>query len=429
MQDWRRETVREKHETISENVFDTHIFMMKYVSVSYFLYSDNGESTLYNCFFFSFPYSFCYLGSCYLTYEIAFHTLNAARKYMLPKLEDICRQTIYGDLFSDNVFEIYSYSVAVGDEVLHEYCYDYFTEAPDEVLCAFKSSCFLEITYETLLDMLQKNNTNIDKPWEDTNLGILISDNELFVACHAWAVEECKRQELEPSGPNKRRVLGDCLSLIRFPCMPTSDITEYVLPTGILNEEEKESLLATPSNVAQQMFPSTKQCFFVYIKEEVIECLNGIVNEITITRSTSGKRRRLSSAAYFRVERRSVLSQIWLMPREYEISAGGRQRAKYEVVIKCKNKIKTRQSVVSQVITEGEDPVMLLLDIESFVFKENCEYTLQVHDKGWHSDDSRWEWPEAYFENVYCKMKGLEDFNLSDEQMNQWISGFTIGRL
>ena len=351
---------------------------------------------------------------------------------MLPELEKACRDVVYDYLIPDNVFEIYSYSVTFGDKVLYEYCHDMLRDTPWGVLYAFQTTSFLEITYETLLDMLQKNSSNFDKPWDKTELGVLLSEKELFVACHAWAIEECKRQELEPSGPNKRRVLGDCLSLIRFPCMLTSDIVQVVLPTGIFNEEEKDRLVATPPGNAQQMCPTTKQSFLVYFEQDVKTRIKNSANEIKKMRIPS-KKRLLRNTVEFTAERRMVLSQIWLLPRDYgyEVEQIGRQRAKYEVVIKYNDKIQTRQSVVSQVIGTDDYPVMLLLDLKPFTLEKDGEYILKVHDKGWHDDDDRWDWPKEMYESLLSKMKVDEDadFYFSGLESNQWISGFTINHM
>ena len=350
---------------------------------------------------------------------------------MLPELEKACRDEVEGYLNSDNLFEIYSYSVTFDDKVLYGYCHERLRDAPCGVRYAFKSPCFLEITYETLLDMLQKNSSNFDKPWDKTELGVLISEKELFVACHAWAIEECKRQELEPSGPNKRRVLGDCLFLIRFPCMLPSDIVEVVLPTGILNEEEKTNVLPTLPEKSQLLCPTTKQSFLVYFEWDVETRIKYSANEIKKMRIPS-KKRLLRNTVESTAAQRMVLSQIWLLPRDYGygVEQIGRQRAKYEVVIKCKDKIKSRQSVVSQVIGTDDYPVMLLLDLKPFIFEKEGEYVVKVHDKGWHDDDDRWDWPKEMYESLLSKMKYGEDadfyFTLD---ANQWISGFTISQL
>ena len=377
---------------------------------------------------FLFPSRYCYHGSDDIDWDIALHTLNAARKYMVPQLEKICREVIYDCLDVDTVFEIYTYSVAFGDEILHQYCHKYLRKHPNAVGHAFDMLSEQELTYEALLDMLQRNNRDIVNPWDSDKLGILVSDKDLFVACHEWAIKECKRQDLEPTGPNKRRVLGDCLSLMRFPCMLPSDIVQVVLPTGILNDEEKASLLATPPGNAQPMFPSTKQCFVVHLDHEMAVRIDNAAQEILKPREPS-ELHFLCNTVKFNTCQRYVLSQIWLLPRAYDEE--GPQRAKYTVVIKDMDGRKTKQSVVSQVIGTEDAPVILLLDLEPFICEEDGEYVLKVHDKGWHDNDDRWDWSKEMYENLLSKMKYDEDTYLivTEKDDNESIIGFTISYL
>ena len=348
---------------------------------------------------------------------------------MMPKLEESCRNIIIDDyLYSDTVFEIYAYSLSLGDEILYKECEEFLRYHPVAVPRAFTMLSEQDLTYEALLDMLQRNNRNIVNPWDSDKLGILVSDKDLFVACHAWAIKECKLQELEPSGPNKRRVLGDCLSLMRFPCMLRSDIVEVVLPTGILNEEEKASLLATPPENVQQMFPSTKQCFVVSFGHKMSDCIFHATQQIGKPEDTS-EWHLLNNSIEFTTLRRMVLSQIWLLPRDYD--RVGPHRAKYKVVIKHKDGRKTRQSIVSQVIGTEEYPVVLLLDLEPIILDEKGEYVLKVLDKGWHDDDDRWNWPKESYDSLLSKMKYEEDtyLEVTEDGFIDWIIGFTISYL
>ena len=89
--------------------------------------------------------------------------------------------------------------------------------------------------------MLQLNDTD-DRTLPDEDR-MLASQVELFKACNAWVEAECLRQELEPSGANKREVLGACLFLVSFMTMLPEDIVRIVFPTEILNKDEKCALL------------------------------------------------------------------------------------------------------------------------------------------------------------------------------------------
>ena len=117
----------------------------------------------------------------------------------------------------------------------------YFKDSITKVEDALKSPDFLTIPPSVLLDLL---NININKTKKGkARQGILIADIELFKSCNMWAEAECLRQEKDPSGENRREVLGEGLFCIRFPDMLPADIVRIVAPTGILTLEERVHIL------------------------------------------------------------------------------------------------------------------------------------------------------------------------------------------
>ena len=167
--------------------------------------------------------------------DIALGTMNAAKKYILPLLEERYRNTLITGLAPTNIWEVYTSSIMTPDDELHMACQKYFGSSVTNVDLALKMQDFCTIPNCVLLDMLQLNDSKTDL--------ILLSQIEAFKACNAWAEAECLRQELDPSGQNKRTVLGDCLFLIGFPSMLPKDFVGIVFPTGILNQDERCSLL------------------------------------------------------------------------------------------------------------------------------------------------------------------------------------------
>ena len=157
----------------------------------------------------------------------------------MPILEKACRDIQVSNLSGENIWETYAASFTYPDEELHEACKAHFKDSISKVEDALKSPDFLTIPAAILHDFLQMNTVKDDDG--KTMLGIFIADIELFKACNAWAEAECLRQEKEPSGDNKRKVLGDDL-FICFPDMLPVDIVNFVLPTGILTLEEQVEL-------------------------------------------------------------------------------------------------------------------------------------------------------------------------------------------
>jgi len=65
-----------------------------------------------------------------------------------------------------------------------------------------------------------------------------IKEIELFEAVVAWGKDECKRQELEPTPENLRKVLVNIIPFIRFPIMTTEEVAVSVTSAGILTSEQ-----------------------------------------------------------------------------------------------------------------------------------------------------------------------------------------------
>ena len=346
---------------------------------------------------------------------------------MVLLLEEPCRKILIENLCPETIWEVYTYSITFGDDGLREGCREYFRKKVKPIEEAIESPTFLTIPYEVLLELVQINDSNANQPWDVEKLGILISDKELFSACQKWAVAECKRQELEPTGPNKRKVLRDCFPLIRFPCMLTGDIINLVSPTEMLSEEQKASLLKTPPTV-QHSFLSTMQHFPLEIRFEMDYRLgNAIRTDVRLCCSTSD-RRPARSSVILTPHRRLALSQVWVVPRYYGYGTTGQQRSKFEVVIHAKSKVRNRQTVVSQVIGTKEYPVMSVVELEPFVLDAHCAYTVKVHDKELQDQDPRRTLAKEEYQSLRDKIRFPADVDLeiTDDKTNTWISAMTV---
>lgn len=53
-----------------------------------------------------------------------------------------------------------------------------------------------------------------------------------------WSEAECVRQQLPVTAENQRLVLGDALSLVRFPLMSKEEFTAGPAKSGLLNYSE-----------------------------------------------------------------------------------------------------------------------------------------------------------------------------------------------
>ena len=183
-------------------------------------------------------FRFCYTEDLEGTLKLALPTLYAAKKYIMPVLENKSRDVLINILSSKNIWETYTGSLSFSDDLLIDACRKYFTDSVSKVASALKSPDFLTIPAATLLDFLQINDGKYDR------FGIVIADIEVFKACNAWAEAECLRQGMDPTGENKRKVLGDGLFNIHFPDMLSAHVVNIVSPIGILTCEEQLDLLA-----------------------------------------------------------------------------------------------------------------------------------------------------------------------------------------
>ena len=319
---------------------------------------------------------------------------------------------------------VYTYSVIFGEIQLLEGCREFFRKEVKPIEETLESPSFLTIPYEVLLDLLKINDSNANRPWDLPKLGVLISDKELFSACHKWAVAECKRQEIEPSGLNKRKVLGESFTLIRFPCMLDSDIKNLVLPTDILTEDQKAYLHESSATMEAQTFLSTKQHFPVEIRSE----MKTVANRVVCRRTDSNTEHESQSTLKLTPHKRLELSQIWVVTRYYGRRTLGRQSSRYEVVIISKNHFKNRQSVVSKVIGSFFHPIMSFLDLEPIVLDADCSYTITVHYKERQDHDPRIKLSWKAKDSLHSKIRVPADVDLeiTREKRNAWISALTV---
>ena len=303
---------------------------------------------------------------------MALPTLYAAKKYILPILEEACRDVQIKNLSSANIWETYSTSLAYADNGLHEACKMYFKDSITKVEDALKSPDFLTIPPLTFLDLLQINVNKTEKG--KTPQGILIADIELFKSCNAWAEAECLRQEKDPSGENKREVLGEGLFCIRFPDMLPADIVSIVNPTGILTLEERIHLLDNINGGEKtcRKFPS-KDENIVLVKfdqsgEEVRESSLTTKSEVNF------------STIKVQPQHRLVLSAIIVKPvlqgkGEYEVTITKEHLRDDKTYIKgesaCEG-LSISCTLIESESLEGSTPESKKLQFPYLDLKENC---------------------------------------------------------
>ena len=166
----------------------------------------------------------------YLYYEEAIITednvlciLYNAHKYMMPALARRCIEFARRILDVTNVCQLYESAKLYDESDLQERCRQIIQ---DSMLKVTQQDAFLDITQETLMDMLSFKYLNIPEA-------------DLVQAVTAWAEEECHRRHLELTPGNKRDVLGDVIYSLR---LPTLTLEELENVSDILSSQEVSAI-------------------------------------------------------------------------------------------------------------------------------------------------------------------------------------------
>lgn len=87
-----------------------------------------------------------------MTADLVLPTLYAAKKYMVPKLADMCVQFLEDSLSPDNVGVIYEQSLFYDEKDLVKKCSCFIETRTEDI---FKSSGILEVSRSTLSKILE----------------------------------------------------------------------------------------------------------------------------------------------------------------------------------------------------------------------------------------------------------------------------------
>lgn len=129
-----------------------------------------------------------------------------------------------------NVFRnIKTYRDEMSNPFVYQYCLRLIDNKIDDVLHDEGYESFHEVTVDFLEELLSR-----DFLW--------IDELDLFNAILSWSEAQCKKQSLEVTALNRRKVLGRCSDLIRFPCMSLEDFISTI-PSHILSLEEVSQVL------------------------------------------------------------------------------------------------------------------------------------------------------------------------------------------
>ncbi|XP_014486743.1 PREDICTED: BTB/POZ domain-containing protein 1-like [Dinoponera quadriceps] len=169
---------------------------------------------------------FLYTDEIQIDPETVMTTLYTAKKYAVSALEKHCVDFLKNNLTSDNAFLLLTQARLFDEPQLASVCLDTIDRFTTEALNA---DGFTDIDIDTLMVVLER----------DT---LRVRESKLFQAVLRWSEAECVRQQLPVTPENQRQVLGNALSLVRFPLMSKEEFTAGPAQSGLLNYSEVLSL-------------------------------------------------------------------------------------------------------------------------------------------------------------------------------------------
>ncbi|XP_055347867.1 BTB/POZ domain-containing protein 6-like isoform X3 [Paramacrobiotus metropolitanus] len=174
-----------------------------------------------------------------LTVDNVFPTMRCADKYDLPQLDLICAEYVATQLNAENCMALLELAIQWKVDDIVEKCLQLVELQSDVIL---KSEQFTAIAQDTLKMVLERS-------------AISAEENAIYLAVERWAVEACKRSDLEPSGTNRRKMLGRALFLVRFPLLNGAQLAEGPAKTGLLLESELLSIFIHQNGGVQPPLP------------------------------------------------------------------------------------------------------------------------------------------------------------------------------
>ena len=220
---------------------------------------------------------------CDVNFENAMDLLYIAKKYCVDKLVKVCANFLRDAITSDTVCQIMEASRAISDSEVYDQCLSFMWKNFTDSL---KSKDFPTLCMRSMEDVMAIEN-------------VIVKEEELYENLMRWAESECKRQTLNVSWENKRKVLGDILYKVRFPLMKRKYFTKKVATTDLLSDTEKLDVLMylCSKDIAPKYFQVNERI------QQVVRCV-----PVSCTNSVPMKNR--TASLRFKVSHPSLLHGI-----------------------------------------------------------------------------------------------------------------------
>ncbi|CAH8428986.1 unnamed protein product [Schistosoma curassoni] len=153
--------------------------------------------------------------------NLLFYLLYATKKYILPRLTQICVEYLKDLITAENVCMMLDRSIFFDEVDLTRRCWHIIDVLAPDVLI---SQGLLTLNSNCVHDLVSRNTLNCQ-------------ESEVFAAVGRWAGAECNRLGIRDVVSNRVQVAANILPLIRFPTMTLSDFAENVAYSGYLSLE------------------------------------------------------------------------------------------------------------------------------------------------------------------------------------------------
>eukprot|EP00112_Aurelia_sp_Birch-Aquarium-sp1_P025687 Seg8680.1 transcript_id=Seg8680.1/GoldUCD/mRNA.D3Y31 product="BTB/POZ domain-containing protein 2" protein_id=Seg8680.1/GoldUCD/D3Y31 len=170
---------------------------------------------------------FIYKDKVSLNWNNVFNLLNLAKCYLISSLQTRCTEFIEESVTTDNVLIALQQSLLFDANAAIKKCLKIITENAPQIV---KQDSFLALNLASLKAILQLDTLEIN-------------EIDLFLAVNRWCESQLIKEGKEASPELKRKVLGDAVYLIRFPCMELKDFGEHCSKSGILTMDQVADIL------------------------------------------------------------------------------------------------------------------------------------------------------------------------------------------
>ncbi|OWF55516.1 BTB/POZ domain-containing protein 1-like [Mizuhopecten yessoensis] len=157
-----------------------------------------------------------------LTEKNTVPVLSVARKYCVDILVSKCEEFLNQTVSVDNACLFLELAHEFLMENLKTECLQLISDFPYNIL---KSSSFADLCPSCVVSITESDDLQAD-------------ESDVYNAVVMWAEAECKRQNLDASSDNKRKVLGDILYTVRFSVMDDDFFQKKVCHHKVLPAED-----------------------------------------------------------------------------------------------------------------------------------------------------------------------------------------------